>query len=230
MKEPNENMELFQKALIEARLRKAQQIADEDKDEVVFSDEHRQKMRFILKSADQSRNKRRRLDHKRLIASLIGAAMVSVAAIAVFVNRDHILSFAEQSFIVLFQNDNEHSVDPPQKLDKVYSLSYVPEGFEIVSTAADLTSASTKWQNPANEEFIIFEQALKDNPDFIYDAEEGRHEKLPLGEFEIHCIYFETTSVFVWSFEDYAYKIECSNGLPFDEISQMILTFLSENF
>lgn len=231
MKETNEKRELFEKALIDARLRKAEQITEADREEVNLSNEHQQKMRFILQSAIR----KRKSNVKRLSITLLAAAMTAVAAIAIFVNRSHITRFTDEHIMVLFRDDNADKADkgkitePTQVLEEIYTLSYVPDGFEVVSSSSNATSASTHWQKNTTQSYIIFTQALMDNPVFEYDENVGQHDEINLGNVKIQCIYLDTSSIFNWSYKGYSYSIECSNDLPFDEISKMIITFLRDN-
>lgn len=227
----NENKELFKRALIDARLRKAEQITESDREEVTLSVDHQQKMRFILGSTDR----KQKSTAKRLTIALLATAMTAVAAIAIFVNRENIAHFAQENIIALFRDetpdkDNEGAHTERPQAFEVHMLSYVPEGFEVVSSSSSATSASTHWQKDSTQSYIIFKQGLIGDPDFAYDETEGQYEEVTLGNVKIVCIYSDASCSFIWSYKGYSYKIECSNDLPFDEISKMIITFLRDNY
>lgn len=232
MKKTNENnKEIFRKALIDARLRKAERITEADREEVILSDEHRQKMHFILRST----GRKQKSTVKRLSIALLATATAAVAAIAIFVNRENITHFAQENIIALFRDETSDKegegtlTERPQAFE-VHMLSYVPEGFEVISSSSSATSASTHWQKPTTQSYIIFKQGMIGDPDFAYDETEGRYEEAELGNVKIVCIYLDDSCSFIWSYKGYSYKIECSNDLPFDEISKMIIAFMRDNY
>lgn len=231
MKKTDENKELFKKALIDARLQKAEQISESDREAINLSNEHQQKMRLILQSTDR----KPKSNIKRLSIALFATAMTAAAVIAIVVNRENITRFAEENIIALFRDDQSNNsyegelTDRPPVLEEVHMLSYVPEGFEVISSSSNATSASTHWQKTTTQSYIIFTQALMDDPIFEYDENVGQHEEIKLGSVTIHCIYLDTYDIFTWSYKGYSYMIECSNDLPLDEISKMIIAFLRDN-
>lgn len=223
MNRTDTNQALFKRALVEARLRKAAE-ASAQIETVECSDEHRQKMRFILSSDRAKKRKKRRT--AMLAAALTATLAVAALASAAIAKRDDI-KLALDDFFGVTEPIGPVDEHRPQEIEKVYSLSYVPDGFEIVNTSAELKSVRTEWQNLA-EEYIILEQSVEGFEDEYGDIE-GRREQIKLGEAELNCLYTDTVSVFLWRCDGYEFKLECSNALPFDEISQMIIAFLNEN-
>lgn len=223
MNQTEANAELFKRALVEARLRKAAQ-SDARIEEVELSEEHCQKMRFIL--ASEHGKKRARRPMTILIAATIAALTVAALASVAIAKKEDIKHFVDDLFGV---TEPIGPIDEPrpQEIEKVYSLSYLPNGFEIVNTSADLKSVRTEWQNLA-EEYILLEQSVE-GFDGKYGDIEGRREQIRLGEAEIECLYTDSVSVFIWRYDGYDFKLECSNELPVDEIMQMIIAFLNEN-
>lgn len=204
--------ERFRKALVDARMRKAWGSLIDFNQSESFSEEHKETMRTILSTG---RKKPARFNRRQLIASIAAVATVAVAAFALFVNRS--------AFFPDYSGET-----PAQPVDKIQSLSYVPEGYEIVYASADLTGSHTKWENP-EKQYILFDQTALGSSEQNYDEIEGSHEYIPIGGYSIHCIYTDQASIFVWEFNGYSYKIECSNTLPIDEVTRMIIAFLRDN-
>lgn len=211
MKENTDKRELFREALIDARLHKSWRALSEERDPEAFSETHEQTMRAIL---NRGNKRSARSGRKQIIASLLTVATVAAAAFALYVNRSAFLP--------------DPDTPPTQQIDKIYSLSYVPEGYEIVSTSAELGSNLTRWENDVKE-YIIFEQSVIGSSEQNYDTLAGRHERISIGTLEVHCIFTDYSSIYLWEFRGYSYKIECSNGLAVDEVTQMIIAFLRDN-
>lgn len=165
MTDIHEERELFRQALLEARLRKSQQIMDADTDEVQFSKKHLRKMQQII-SADRSslqfafysRKK------KRILALLIAVAVLIIGSITVYANKDAIVQFVQKIFCdhIEVSYANQGNVEGiPEWIEQEYTLAYVPEGYVLEDSTCDLTFALSEWKN-AKGEYLRFEQSIMD--------------------------------------------------------------------
>lgn len=219
---------LLEQAFVDARLQKSAE-AELNTEDISLSDEHRQKMQFILKSTPKTagRSGRRKRPIAMLIASLIATLTLAAIASMAIAKRSEIADFMDG----LFDNGSAepHTTQPsrPQEIEQIYSISHIPEGYSVSEALSDSESVRTVWHN-SSDAFIVFEQSVHVFSDDLPDGQ-GKRETIQIGSLEIECIYLDEYSIFRWTYAGYSFKLECSNALPFDEISQMILSFVKSN-
>ena len=218
--------DLFRQALIEARLRKSRQIIDAYTEEVRFSKEHLRKMQIILRySQHKSWLGHPKLGRKRMLAVLIAAIMMLVGSIAVYANRDAIIRFMEQICEkynrVSYQSDDANA-DVPQWIEEEYTLTYVPEGYELSEYESNPSNVWIRWQN-SNGRSIYFTQLLIDQYLVQYDNEYSSAQQIYInGIIVYYTIHSNAPSFFMWTDGKYGYELSCSTNIPLDEVIQMI--------
>lgn len=227
MTDIHEERELFRQALLEARLRKSQQIMDADTDEVQFSKKHLRKMQQII-SADRSslqfafysRKK------KRILALLIAAAVLIIGSITVYANKDAIVQFVQKIFCdhIEVSYANQGNVEGiPEWIEQEYAPSYLPKGYELVETSSGVSYTYSKYQN-AKGDYIQFDQRVIDSSLFVFDNEKSDSDVIQLTTFTVYCTHRSSgPSFYVWTDGRYAYQFVCSSNISQDELTQMIM-------
>ena len=109
------------------------------------SDEHKAAMLEIVAVGHTIEQ---RMGRRRLLAILVAAALLLLAGCTAFVYRNKIGSFVENVF------DEYVNVDLPDsdnnsltKIEHVYTLSYVPEGYVLIDQVADEVSVYYLYSN-----------------------------------------------------------------------------------
>lgn len=221
-----EERELFRQALLEARLRKSQQMIDADSDEVQFSKKHLRKMQQII-SADRSslqfafyfRKK------KRILALLIAAAALIIGSITIYANKDTIVQFVQKIFCdhIEVSYANQGNVEGiPEWIEQEYTLTYVPEGYVLEDSMCDLTFVLSEWKN-AKGEYLRFEQSIIDGSLYLLDNEKSTSNCLKIASYNVYCTYLASgTRSYFWTDGSYVFQIMCPSYISIDELTSMI--------
>lgn len=119
------NEELFKQAINEALTNKFQRMADACDEEIVCSRRHRKAMRAIV----NGKTPRKPLSTK-MIAILVAAAILLLAGCAI-IYRDEIRGFIIDIKELFVNVDFSEGENNSQKIEEIYELSYVPEGYDL---------------------------------------------------------------------------------------------------
>lgn len=226
MTDSHEELELFRKALLEARLRKSQQMIDADTGEVTFTKKHLRKMQYIINSdrtplrcTFHSRKK------KRILAVLIAAAILLIGSIAVYANRDAIIRFTQKIFgnhtkVSYSIQDNDSYV--PSRIEQEYTLTYVPEGYELMNSMSNLIFVWAEWKNETGD-YLRFGQSVINGGIHGLDNESSISEQIQIGEFEVcSSHHISSVSTYIWTDGMYVYKIECHTDISLEELARIM--------
>lgn len=218
--------ELFRQALIDARLRKSKQILDANPEEVQFSASHLRKMQQILSySRHQSWIRHPKLGRKRMVAVLIAAALLLIGSMTVYANRDAIVRFMEQVF-GKYTRVSYQCVDPdakiPEWIEDEYTLSYVPEGYELSEYESDTSGVWMQWKN-SNDDYIYFTQSSIDRYYAQYDNENSYDEQIQVNNSTVYCTYHTAPLfIYLWTDGSYCLELKCHSYISADEVARMI--------
>lgn len=119
------NEALFKQAINEALTNKFQRMADACDEEIVCSRRHRKAMRAIV----NGKTPRKPLSTK-MIAILVAAAILLLAGCAI-IYRDEIRGFIIDIKELFVNVDFSEGENNSQKIEEIYELSYVPEGYDL---------------------------------------------------------------------------------------------------
>ena len=142
---------------------------------------------------------------KRLIIAV--AIIVCLAVMTGFV-----IAFISGGFNGTVYQDNTHlfAIDTsncPSTIEKEYSLSVVPEGFEMYDVSATSTDITVMYCNPDTEQVLVFGQTVKSefNPHINTEGYDLQETKVN----SCNAIYIEyinaygVSSTVIWDNEDY---------------------------
>lgn len=233
MIEISEERELFRQALLEARLRKSQQMIDAESDEIVFSARHLHRIDCILKSVDAPfRPTSSTRQKKRILALLIAAAILLFGSITVYANRDTIARFVQKIFgdhTEVSYSDHDNNITVPEGIEQEYTLTYVPDGYELAQSISDYTLVWKEWIN-AEGKYLQFKQRPINESLYIFDNDNSITECIQVGDFEIYCTHFQSNdSAYLWTDGQYVYEIECCSDISIDELTRMINSISTSN-
>ena len=209
------NLELFKQALNEAVSNKFDKMADECTEEIVYSERHKLAMRTIIYGkADTSRAWSPRV--KRIIAILVAAALILTSCGIIF--RNQIREIFEEFYVKLTYERNEES---QQILEEVYSLGYVPEGYELKKESITSMYVKYTFTNQGGEN-IHFEQRALTHSGFVVDSESGYSKITEIEEYEIYQRFTNGFYHYAWSDEKYSLKLRSTRQLSNEEIILML--------
>lgn len=184
----------------------------DDAPEHKFSLKHRLAMRHIFshygKARKEPRVTCRSLKRRVFIALAIVIFMTFLVGGLVISSWEKFrgVKYADNTHI--FPDDIENC---PETIEYIYSLAYVPEGFELFETDSSPIDVYTRYKNKLTNENIILSQVVKS----VYDAHLNT-EHHPIEEVDINgitglCIDFSDDthdhSLVVWDNGDYILEI-----------------------
>lgn len=146
---------------------------------------------------------------KRLIIAV--AIIVCLAVMTGFV-----IVFISGGFNGTVYQDNTHlfaidTANCPSTIEKEYSLSVVPEGFEMYDVSATSTDITVMYCNPDTEQVLVFGQTVKSefNPHINTEGYDLQETKVN----SCNAIYIEyinaygVSSTVIWDNEDYILEL-----------------------
>ena len=215
-----EARELFGKALAEAFAEKFEEELAACEETAACSQEHYDKMQKIIgKSAVSSK---RRFSKRSLIAIIIAAALL-LTGCAAYICRNEIRDFVEEvyeKFVRITYSPSDKQSTP--KIDEIYELTYVPDGYELVETISVDVYTLYRFRNQDGET-LIFEQDVLDNSKFGFDGEQGNTQLYEFGESEVYCRTLDTSSHYIWNDGKYALCLISSVSFDKTELEKIVL-------
>lgn len=209
------NEELFKQAINEALTNKFQRMADACDEEIVCSRHHRKAMRAII----SGKTPRKPLSTK-MIAILVAAAILLLAGCAI-IYRDEIRGFIIDIKELFVNVDFSEGENNSQKIEEIYELTYVPEGYDLKEQKINLMRVQYIFTNADNRSIRFIQQPL-DSGSFSVDSE---HSDTVLIEIEEYTIYSRKTGnmyYYLWNDGKYALQINSSEPLSDKELLSII--------
>lgn len=164
----------------------------------------------------------RRIGKKRLIAVLVAAALLLLVGCTAYVYRNKIGSFVENIY------EEYVNVELPEdgdsllaEIEHVYTLTYVPEGYDLVENIVDNVGVRYMYVNGSGEK-IIFDQSIKNSTSIGIDNDDGKAEVIKYKNLEIYLRTTDDKKHYVWYDENYAIKLVCFESLSQVEILKII--------
>lgn len=216
------NQKLFKDALVEAMLREFDRDMEHCEESPICSPEHYKRMSEIVgfDVTKPRRNKHKMSLRKRIIIFIIAAALALTGCVAAIYYRQ-IGNFIEEVYEKYIK---VHFVDEtpsaPIEIEDVYTLTYVPEGYELVDRKESTSLLRYQYQNKTK--IISFEQYILFDTCHVVDLEDGYTQ---IFEGEALTVYYKelnNISIYKWSNGIYAFSIYDRQTLSQDEIIKMI--------
>ena len=106
-------------------------------------------------------------------------------------------------------------------IDEYYTLSYVPEGFELVEENVDKLCSRYVWENEFGEK-LIFEQAPLNSTDFFIDNESGVSHVIYCNGYTIYCRNINGSYRCIWNGNNYEFALYYWHEMSENEIIDII--------
>ena len=214
--------EIFSRAVIdgfEEKYREGLAVSASESGE--FSRTHARRMSSIIGSkVKYVADKHTRI--KRAVAAALIAAALLLAGCAAIVYKEQIGDFFVEIHDTYIKGDfikDENANN--QIIEEYYTLTYVPEGYELVEEYSDAFGAQSVWKND-KEKSIIFEQNPINSVKYTIDGENGFTDTYILGEKTVYCRIIDETYCYIWNNEKYAFSLYSDTEINEEEIIQII--------
>ena len=214
------NRILFQQAIFDGISQKYDEELAVNEESALCSKKHLAKMRKILKplrfNATNVNSPKR-----ALIAALIAAALL-LAGCTVYIFRgsvwESVVKIYKDHIEISFNRDHMGNDKP---LEDIYSLGYMPEGYELKTDRSNPGIVYRVWKN-AESDRISFEQYSLFNSDILLNAEDGSTTIFECAGWEVYCRQYKDSCYYIWVDKDYYLTIFTNGNVPREEVIRII--------
>ena len=161
---------------------------------------------------------------KRIAMIAVAIALTFGLSMSVCAVRKPVVEFFVNMYekFVEFFYDDDVSAKAPSTIETVYTLGYVPEGYELESCdIADIVTWMV-WVNDVGEEFVFSQGLLCDYS--LMDNENSDYEITSVNDITVAFLDKGSIKCYYWNERGYRFSIRISDG-----ISQAILEQLIES-
>lgn len=211
-----EEKRLFGKAILQALKEKYQEELDACDFTAECSEAHKKAMEKIIADFDAKEKHKKKI---RLIALLVAAALF-LTGCAVYVYRDAIREFVEhiyETYIMVDFDSEDKNQNSVNSIEEVYTLTYVPEGYELVQELKTNVIVTYRWEND-NGDSLIFEQLILDSSKFILDVEHGETIEVLGNDKIVYHRVIESSHCYIWNDSKYSMTIKSSVELEREDL------------
>jgi len=197
-----------------AEIRAFEALPDVD---IVHSKEYNERVGEIISGDLKARHKTVRTP-KRIAVLIIVTALLASLAVTAVAFRKEFKGFFVEVFETFSRFVSKPDDDVPETLEKLYTVSEVPEGFTTVSETANDKVAQTLWLR--DMDMLVLEQTVIGMTAGM-DTENSECEIIEIDGFEGYKIYKDNTYTLTWSDGEYVFCLVCSDTVSFDKILEM---------
>ena len=212
---------MFIKAFLEAEALDNAKLKSEDEIEWDFSTKFEKSMEKLIKKNNTIKISTRRNIRKGLLAAIVAIIVLFTGLMSVTATRTPFIEFVKKVFSQYNEITlNENSMSPVERIETEYTLTDLPDDFEMTEYQKDDLVVMSKWENQTGEEIVLFQEIL--DPNLSIDTEHNFQE-LNINGFEAYLMIAENNSVLSWTNGYYWFTLNVPNDL------QKIIIDLAEN-
>lgn len=196
-------------------------------EEVIPSPRYQKRMERLIKRQNQSYWKYVNTVRKRVAVFAVAIALAFALSMSVSAVREPIVEFFVNVYerFVEFFYDEDDIARAPDTIETVYTLGYVPEGYEIECFEIRESMACWRWIG-TNKDKIAFSQYIFEG-DYFLDGEESDFEILYVENLEVAYICKNSMKKFYWNTPEYAFQLMLSDNFSKQECLR-IITLIEE--
>ena len=189
--------EQFLKAFMEAERIDNSNLKSEDEIEWDFSEKFEKSMNKLIKKNNHIKLSTRRKIRKGLFAAIIAVIVTFTGLMSVSATRIPFVEFIKKAFSQFNEVTlSEESTPPVERIETEYTLTDLPEGYEIDTYQKDDLGIFSVWKNKNGDE-IVFSQNLIDT-NFTFDNEHN-YQETNINGYEAYLNTYEFESSLKWS-------------------------------
>ncbi len=203
--------ELFIKAFLEAEKTDNLKLKSEDEIEWDFSEKFEKSMNRLISKNNHIRLSTRKHIRKGLLAAIVAIIVMFTGLMSVSATRTPFIEFVKK--ILPQFNEvtlSEESTPPVDRIETEYTLTDLPDGFEITEYQKYELGILTTWINNNGDE-VTFSQNIIDT-NFTIDNEHNYTELLING-YTAYFVEDESGALIRWTDGNYWFTLSVSNNL-----------------
>lgn len=212
---------MFIRAFLEAEALDNAKLKSEDEIEWEFSEKFEISMNKLIKKNNTIKISTRRNIRKGLLAAIVAIIVLFTGLMSVTATRTPFIEFVKKVFSQYNEITlSENSMSPVERIETEYTLTDLPDDFEMTEYQKDDLVVMSKWEKQTGEEIVLFQEIL--DPNLSIDTEHNFQE-LNINGFEAYLMIAENNSVLSWTNGYYWFTLNVPNDL------QKIIIDLAEN-
>ena len=213
--------QLFKSAILEALSQKYEQELAGCQEDAKCSKEHYLRISKITGIPLARVMGKRRSIRRTFVAILIAAALL-LAGCAAYVYRNEIKSFIEEFYDTYIKVSNsDEQTENESYIKDIYSLSYVPEEFQLVSEIKNSLYVKYLWKTTTGNT-LVFEQKLIKETDFFMDSDVENMLCIEYNGISVYCRSSNNVWLYVWKDGKYGMSIYSEHKFS-DEVLEKII-------
>ena len=176
--------------------------------DVEFSKQYEHYMERLLAGKIKKRRKCLNTPIKRIAACIAAAMIIFGSSMTVKAFREPVVEFftnAYEKIVEIFFGDDDIA-KAPSEIETVYTLGYVPDGYEMESYSMNEIKTTTKTVFTNNEAKLIFRQYTLDGRTGL-DNEDTDLEHLYIGDMKVLIVDKNETRSLFWNTHEYAFSL-----------------------
>ena len=176
--------------------------------EIEFSEQYNKYMENLLAGKIPAPKKRKNRFCKRIAACAAAVLLVFGGSMTVKAFREPVTEFFtnvyEKIIEIFFQDDD--ITKSPSEIETVYTLGYVPDGYELESYSINDGKTLTKTIYSNNENKIVFTQTIINGKSWL-DNENTDYQYRYIGNIEMATIEKNNKITLFWNSDKYTFKL-----------------------
>lgn len=189
--------ERFVQAFMEAERLDYAKLPSEDEIKWDFSEKFKKSMNKLIRKNNRIQLSTRRAVTKSLIAAIVAIMVLFAGLMSVAATREPIIEFIKKIFpkyneITL----SENSVVPVAVIETAYTLTDLPDGFELDTYQKDDYSVFSVWKNDTGEEIALFQNILDTD---LNINNEHNYQELTINGYDAYLNEYEYNSSLIWT-------------------------------
>lgn len=225
----NEGLRKLKEALKEINKWEYENLHLDTLEEVIPSPRYRKRMERLIKRQKQPYWKYINTVGKRVAVFAVSIALAVALSMSVSAVREPVVEFfvnVYEKFVEFFYDENDIA-RAPDTIETVYTLGYVPMGYELVSCEIGALVTRFVWTNQ-NGERISFSQGLLSEYSLL-DNEDSNYEIIYMDD--IPVAYFEKGDVrhYYWNSNEYRFAVQISSDISWEIFEKLMISIIKYN-
>ena len=191
------------------------------KEDFEFSERYKKNMEKLLAKQRKPYFRYFNTAGKRAVACILIVAMLFASSMTIEAVREPVVEFfvnVYEKFAEIFFGDDEIE-NSPDAIEEIYTLGYVPEGYEFVSRENNRICVESIWENTANE--IIFYQYLLSGNETL-DFQNSSYNVITILNFNVAVIEKNDKKILYWNNNEYSFRLYIPDYFSDEDITNII--------
>ena len=213
--------QLFKSAILEALSQKYEQELAECREDAKCSKEHYLRISEITGLPLARVMGKQRSLRRTFVAVLIAAALL-LAGCTAYVYRNTIKEFFEEVYDTHIKlSYSGEQTDNELYIKEFYSLSYVPEGYQLVREVKNEVCVRYIWESKSGDT-LVFQQSLINESDFFLDSDTEDMQCIEYNGVFVYLRSVDNLWIYLWNDGKYGMYIDSDQKLSDDELEKII--------